>query len=144
MVSAVFVQPQPAPHAPLGVPLVDGSAIQIVDADLRAGARLELDRDRLLERRVAQAARDEAVRLTGLRPQPSNTAYYLRGDDVRAARGVRGSVVTIGERASRMSPIAAGVFLALVAGLVLGWRRVKKEAARERAEAVLAEQIESL
>lgn len=144
MVTAAFVQPQPAPHAPLGVPFADGSAIQIVDADLGAGARLELDRDRLLERRVAQAARDEAVRLTGHRPQPSDTAYYLRGDDVRAARGVRGSVVTIGERASRMSPIAAGVFLALVAGLVLGWRRVKKEAARERAEAVLAEQIESL
>ena len=144
MVTAVFVQPQPPAHAPLGVPFADGSAIQIVDADLGAGARIELDRDRLLERRVAQAARDEAVRLTGYRPRPSDTAYYLRGDDVRAARGVRGSIVTIGERAARMSMIAAGVFLTIVAGLVLGWRKVKKEAARERADAVLAEQIESL
>lgn len=144
MVTASFVQPHFAAHSLLGVPLADGSAIQIVDADLGAGARVEIDRDRLLERRVAQAARDEAVRLTGHRPQPSDTAFYLRGDDVRAARGLRGSIVTVGERAARMSMIAAGVFLALVAGLVFGWRKVKREAERERADAVLAERIESL
>jgi hypothetical protein len=143
-VTATFLQPHFAAHAPLGVPLADGSSIQIVDADLGAGARIEIDRDRLLERRVAQAARDEAVRLTGYRPEPSDTAFYLRGDDVRAARGLRGSIVTVGERASRMSMIAAGVFMTLVVGLVLGWRRVKKQAETERADAVLAERIESL
>jgi hypothetical protein len=144
MVTASFVQPQPDAHSALGVPFADGSAIQIVDADLGGGARIEIDRNRLLERRVAQAARDEAVRLTGYRPQPSDTALYLRGDDVHAARGLRGSIVTIGERASRMSIIAAGVFLSIVVGLVLGWRKVKKQAAAERADAVLAERIESL
>ena len=144
MVTASFVQPHPLAHSPLGAPLADGSAIQIVDADLGAGARLEIDRDRLLERRVAQAARDEAVRLTGYRPQPSDTALYLRGDDVRAARGLRGSIVTIGERTARMSMIAAGVFAAFVLALVAGLRKVRKRAEEERADAVLAERIESL
>lgn len=144
MVNATFLQPQPGAHSLLGVPFADGSAIQIVDADLGAGARIEIDRNRLLERRVAQAARDEAVRLTSYAPQPSDTAVYLRGDDVKAARGLHGSIVTVGERAARMSMIAAGVFITLVVGLVLGLRRVKKQAASERADAVLAEQIESL
>lgn len=143
-VTASFVQPHPSPHGTLGVPFADGSAIQIVDADLGAGARLEIDRDRLLERRVAQAARDEAVRLTGYRPQPSDTALYLRGDDVRAARGLRGSIVTIGERTARMSMIAAGVFAGIVLALVAGLRKVRKRAEEERADAVLAERIESL
>jgi hypothetical protein len=143
-VTASFVQPQGIAHSPLGVPFADGSAIQIVDTDLGAGARIEIDRDRLLERRVAQAARDEAVRLTGYRPQPSDTALYLRGDDVRAARGLKGSIVTIGERTARMSAIAVGVFGVLVAALVFGWRKVKKQAEEERADAVLAERIESL
>jgi hypothetical protein len=84
------------------------------------------------------------VRLTGYAPQPSDTAVYLRGDDVRAARGLRGSIVTVGERAGRMSMIAAGVFVTLVVSLVFGWRKIKKQAAAERADAVLAEQIESL
>lgn len=143
-VKATFVQRGHSAHGALGVPFAEGSATQILDLDLGAGARIEIDRDRALERRVAQAARDEAVRLTGYAPQPSDTALYLRGDDVRAARGVRGSIVTIGERAGRMSMIAAGVFLTIVVGLVVGWRKVKMEAARERADAVLAEQIESL
>ena len=143
-VYATFVQKGHEPHDALGVPFAEGSAIQILDLDLGAGARLEIDRDRALERRVAQAARDEAVRLTGYTPQPSDTALYLRGDDVKAARGVRGSIVTVGERAARMSMIAAGVFVTLVVGLVMGWRKVKKKAETERADAVLAEQIESL
>lgn len=143
-VKATFVQKAPAAHAALGVPFAEGGATQILDLDLGAGARIELDRDRALDRRVAQAARDEAVRLTGYAPQPSDTAIYLRGDDVKAARGLRGSIVTVGERAGRMSMIAGGVFLTLVVGLVLGWRKVKKQAATERADAVLAEQIEGL
>lgn len=143
-VRATFVQRGHAAHVALGVPLAEGSAIQILDLDLGAGARIEIDRDRALERRVAQAARDEAVRLTAYAPQPSDTAVYLRGDDVKAARGLRGSIVTVGERAARMSMIAAGVFLTIVVGLVLGLRKVKKQAAAERADAVLAEQIESL
>jgi hypothetical protein len=143
-VKATFVQKGHLPHGDLGVPFADGSAIQILDLDLGAGARIELDRNRMLERRVAQAARDEAVRLTDYEPQPSDTAIYLRGDDVRAARGLRGSLVTIGERTARMSMIAAGVFAAVVAALVLGWRKVKKAAEAERADAVLAERIESL
>lgn len=143
-VRATFVQKGHGAHDPLGVPFAEGSATQILDLDLGAGARIELDRDRALDRRVAQAARDEAVRLTSYAPQPSDTAVYLRGDDVKAARGLHGSIVTVGERAARMSMIAAGVFITLVVGLVLGLRRVKKQAASERADAVLAEQIESL
>lgn len=143
-VNATFVQRGHGAHAALGVPFAEGSAIQVLDLDLGAGARIEIDRDRMLERRVAQAARDEAVRLTGYVPQPSDTAIYLRGDDVKAARGLRGSIVTIGERASRMSVIAAAVFATIVALLVLGWRRVRRQAEAERADAVLAERIEGL
>jgi hypothetical protein len=143
-VEATFVQKGHLPHGDLGVPFADGSAIQILDLDLGAGARIEIDRDRALDRRVGQAARDEAVRLTGYQPQPSDTALYLRGDDVRAAHGIRGSVVTVGERAARMSIIAAGVFVSIVVALVMGWRKVKKQAEAERADAVLAERIESL
>lgn len=143
-IDATFVQKVPEAHGPLGVPFAEGSAIQILDTDLGAGARIELDRDRALERRVAHAAREEAVRLTGYTPQPSDTALYLRGDDVRAAKGLRGSIVTIGERTARMSAIAAGVFAILVVALVAGWRKLRKQAAAEHADAVLAERIESL
>jgi len=141
MVQATFVQPGYTAHGPLGVPFADGTAIQILDSDMGAGARLEMDRNRLTERRVAQAAREEAVRLTGYQPQPSDTAYYLRGSDVRAANGLRGAVVTIGERTARMSMIAAVAFAAMVAALFFAWRSIRRAAASERADAVLAEEI---
>lgn len=143
-VDVTFVQKDHVAHGALGIPFAEGTATQIVDTDLGAGARIELDRDRALERRVAHAAREEAVRLTGYAPEPSDTALYLRGDDVRAARGVRGSVVTIGERTARMSAIVAAVFAMVVAALVTAWRRIRKQAEAERADAVLAERIESL
>ncbi len=143
-VEATFVQPRYVAHGMLGVPLADGAAIQIVEADLGGGARLEIDRDRALERRVGHAARDEACRLTSYEPQPSDTALYLRGADVRAARGLHGSVVTIGERTARMSAIVAIVFGAIVGALVLAWRRIRRAAAAERADAVLAHEIDAL
>lgn len=143
-VEATFVQPMEAGHAPLGAPVADGAAIQIVATDLGAGTRLEIDRDRALDRRVGQAARDEACRLTGYAPEPSDPALYVRGDDVRAARGLRGRVVTIGERTARMSAIVAGLFAAVVALLVLGWRRIRRAAALEQADAVLAREIDAL
>lgn len=144
MVEATFVQPGHVAHGVLGVPFADGAAIQIVDADLGGGARLEIDRDRALDRRVGHAAREEACRLTSYAPQPSDTALYLRGTDVRTARGLHGSVVTIGERTARMSAIAAVVFIAIVGSLFVGWRRVRRAAAVERADAVLAQEIETL
>jgi hypothetical protein len=144
IVEATFVQPGHVAHGPLGVPLADGAAIQIVEADLGGGSRLEVDRDRALDRRVAHAAREEACRLTSYEPEASDTALYLRGADVRAARGLRGSIVTIGERSARMSAIAAAVFATIVGVLVVGWRRVRKASALERADAVLAHEIDTL
>lgn len=144
VIEATFVQPGHVAHGPLGVPFVDGAAIQILETDLGAGARLEIDRDRALDRRVAHAARDEACRLTAYEPQPTDSALYLRGADVHAARGLRGSVVTIGERTARMSAIAAVVFAAIVTALFVTWRRVRKAAAVERADAVLAQELDAL
>ena len=144
IIDATFVQPGHVAHGPLGVPLADGLAVQIVETDMGGGSRLEIDRDRGLDRRVAQAARDEAVRLTAFTPQPSDTAVYLRGADVRAVGGLRGSVVTVGERAARMSIAVSVVFAAAIGALVVAWRRLRKSAAAERADAMLAAEIERL
>lgn len=136
----------------LGAPLGAGNALQIIDADLGAGTRFEVDTGRVLERHVGfvapagigHAAREEARRLTGYEARVNGAAVYVRGDDARATGGVGATVVTPAARAHG-GTIALGVaFGAIVLLLFAAVRRLRHAASVERADALLAAEVEAL
>jgi hypothetical protein len=138
--------------AHLGAPVAAGSALQIVDADLGAGTRLEIETGRVLERHVGfiappgigHAAREEARRLTGYEARVNGAALYVRGDDVRATNGLHAGVVTPAARAHSGTIALAIVFAAIVAALFAAVRRLRGAASVERADALLAAEVDAL
>lgn len=135
-----------------GAPVAVGTALQIIDGDLGAGTRFEVETNRFLERGVghvgppgtSHAAREEARRLTGYTARVTGAAVYVRGDDVTAAGGVRATVVTARSRGHLGSIAVAVLFAVAVVGLVAAVRRLRHAASVERADALLASELDAL
>ena len=136
----------------LDAPVGAGNTLQIIDGDLGAGTRLEVDTGRLLERAVghvappgtSHAAREEARRLTGYDARVTGAPLYVRGDDVKAANGFTATIVTARARGHR-SVMALGVlFAALVGALLFAMRKLRHAASVERADALLAAEVDAL
>jgi hypothetical protein len=147
-VSAVFTQREP--RGTLGAPFVAGDAVQILDAAPQGGARLELEPRQPFVRRVGyvapdavgHAARQGARDVTWFYGGMKHFALYARGDDVRAAGGIDGKALSARDVSARaVLPIAA-VFAVLVGGLVVAMRRLRRAASAERADAILALEID--
>jgi hypothetical protein len=139
-------------QVPLGAPVAAGSALQIVDGDLGAGTRYEIETRGVFDRGVghvappgtSHAARAEARRLTGYDARVTGAALYVRGDDVRTANGLTATVVTARAR-GRTGVVAIGVaFGALVLSLFVAVRRLRDAASVERADALLAAEVDGL
>lgn len=136
----------------VGAPVAAGNALQIIDGDLGAGTRLEVETGRFLERRVgylappgvSHGAREEARRLTGYEARVSGAAIYVRGDDVAAGRGLVGTVETPRGRGHRGAVGIAVAFGAIVLALFAAMRRLRHAAAVERADAILAAELDGL
>jgi len=130
----------------LAAPFATGTALQMARTELERGARLDIEDNGTLERRVGhwspvgvgRAAREEAARLTGHSPRIGEMVVYARGDDVRASSGLHGRVVTAEVR-GHGSAVAVGLgFVVIVLSLIVAWRRLQARACVERADAILA------
>jgi hypothetical protein len=136
----------------IDAPVGAGTALQIIDGDLGAGTRLEVETGRLLERGVghvappgtSHAAREEARRLTGYEARVTGAPLYVRGDDVKAANGFSATVVTARARGHGSVVALAALFAALVGALLLAMRRLRDAASVERADALLAAEVDAL
>jgi hypothetical protein len=135
-----------------GAPVASGSALQIVDGDLGAGTRFEVDTGRILEKGVghmappgtSHAAREEARRLTGYTARVTGAAVYVRGDDVRAQGGLTAAVITPRARGHRGTIAMGAIFADIVLALVLAVRKLRHAAGVERADAILASELDAL
>lgn len=154
MIHVSFTQPatlRADRDTPLGAPIVAGTAVQIVDAPVGDEIRLERARGGGLEphvgflaaRGIGHDAREEARRLTETPLLVGHTSIYVRGDDLRTSGALEGPLV--GTRAKARSSIvgAALAFFGVVVALVFGARRLRRAATVERADAVLASEIEA-
>ncbi len=150
---------QPLPHGAttklaLGAPVASGTSAQIVDGDLGGGSRLEpsegASTSKGLEHHVGytgpieigHAARDEARRLTGYGRRVTGAPLYVRGEDVRARGQIFVDVVSGSERRSHGNLAVGAGFVVLVGALVLAMKRLRDRASVERADAMLAQEIE--
>lgn len=141
----------PGRSTPLGALVVAGPAVQVVDAPVGDELRLESVRGGGLEPHVGflaahgigHDAREEARRLTELPLPVGHTSIYVRGDDLKTAGPLEGPL--LGTRAKARSSIAGAAlaFLAVVVALLAGARRLKRAASAERADAVLAAEIDA-
>jgi hypothetical protein len=146
---ATFVQhlPSQLDRLDLGAPIAVGNATQIIGGILGTDARLDLDEKRF-ERHVGyvtthgvdQAAREEARRLTGQAHALSGNLIYLRGDDAKDPLDAR--IVTSRDRARNGLVIIAAVFGAIVVALLVALKRLRHAATVERADALLAADID--
>mgnify|MGYP001555714483 CR=1 FL=1 len=135
----------------LGAPVVAGTAVQIIDGPVGNEIRLEAVRGAGLQPHVGflaahginHDAREEARRLTGTPLTVGHTSIYVRGDDLKTSGALEGPLV--GTRAKSKGSIAGAAlaFLGVVAALVFGARRLKRAATVERADAMLASEIEA-
>lgn len=136
----------------IGAPVAAGNALQIVDGDLGAGTRLEVETGRLLERGVghvappgtSHAAREEARRLTGYEARVTGAPLFVRGDDVVLAGGISATVVTASARGHQSVVALAALFFAGVGALLFAMRRLRHAASVERADALLAAEVDAL
>lgn len=136
----------------IGAPVAAGTALQIVNGDLGSGTRLEPETGGSFERRVgyvappgiSHAAREEARRLTGYDAQVTGAALYVRGDDVKAANGLTGTIITARARARHTTTAIALLFVALVVALLAAVRKLRNAASVERADALLAAEVDAL
>ena len=153
-VSAVFHQRVALRRADLhlGAPVAAGTALQIVDGDLGAGTRFEIETGQTLERSVGfvavpgvgHAAREEARRLTGYGARVTGAALYVRGEDVKAANGITAAVVTPRARGRNGSIAMAIVFASVVAVMIAAAKKLRNAAGVERADALLAAEVDAL
>ncbi len=135
-----------------GAPVAAGSALQIIDGDLGSGTRFEVETGRILEQGVghvappgtSHAAREEARRLTGYTARVTGAAVYVRGDDVRVQGGLAATVVTARARGHRGTLAIGVVFGAIVLALLGAVRKLRNAAAVERADALLASELDAL
>ena len=151
-VSASFVQ-RTAPSASvpieLGAPVAAGTAVQIIETSI-GDRRIEPAATPLLEKHVGYAApraishgaREEARRLTDVRAKVSTSPIYVRGDDVHAIGGLKARIVDPRTRARRSAAGVGVAFAGIVGVLVLAARKLRDTASVERADALLASEID--
>jgi hypothetical protein len=133
----------------LGAPIVAGAAVQIVDGTIDASRHVELEPGGALEshvghvsaRAVSSDAREHARRLTGYEHRWSGHAIYVRGDDLDPG-GIRARIVDQKDVAHRGSIALAAIFAFVIANLVVVMLRLKRAAGVERADALLAAEID--
>jgi hypothetical protein len=150
-VHAVLVQRVPrGPESLLvGAPVAEGAAVQIVDGALGPDTRLDPDPSGF-EKHVGyttalgidHAARAEARRATSYEARLSGNAIYVRGDDVRDRGLLHATVTTTQSRARHAFFGIAAAFAAVVVGLLVALRRLRHAASVERADALLAAEID--
>ncbi len=132
----------------LGAPVAQGTAAQIVEGSIGATSRFELD-DVRFERHVGHqsaraidhGAREEARRLTGYGDSFRGNAIFVRGDDLTTGELVA-HVVSPRDRARGVGTALVVVFGAIVGALVIALRRLRSAASAERADAILAAEID--
>lgn len=137
---------------PLGAPVVDGNAVQIVRTAIAdtPDTRLQLLGNDALEkhvgyvaaRTISDGAREEARRLTEVASDGRGSVAYLRAEDVRIADGLRVRVVDAASTRSRNATGILVLFGGVLAALVLAARKLRDAAVTERADALLASEIE--
>jgi len=135
----------------LGVPIVAGSAVQMVDAAVGDELRLESVRGGglaphvgfLAASGIGRDAREEARRLTDAPLPVGRTQIFVRGDDLRTGGALEGRL--LGTRAKSPASIAGAAlaFAFVVVALVGLARRLRRAASIERADAVLAAEIDA-
>lgn len=143
-----------ARHTLLRPPLAAGESVQIVDVVGADDLRFEPAPQTQLARHVGffapadlpRSARDACDRKVGYhRSRATDDPVYLVPTAALAAEeGIRGTMVSSADRLRTGAIGAGGVFLALVAGLVILWRRLSKAARVEQAERALAAEYASL
>lgn len=138
----------------LGVPASASDALQVVGTH-GTSTRIELARSSAIDERfvkhlgsiaprnVGSAAREEARRLVGVEDQRS-ALLYVRGQDLRALGGVRGRVVDSTAQSRTMTVAAFAAFSFVLGALVLAFRKLAGAAHVERADAVLAAEIDAV
>jgi hypothetical protein len=150
-VRTTFVQ-RPLPTGDrwlLGAPVAEGTAAQIIEGSPGGFWRFELDDPRFephvghqTSRAIDHAAREEARRLTGEDTRVTGNAIFVRGEDLRTGGDLVARVVSPRDRARKGYLALIGVFAAIVAGLLVALRRLRHAASVERADALLAAEIE--
>lgn len=75
---------------------------------------------------------------------PQLGVYYVNADDVREAGGVVGELVRREDAQRRTAIVAAAVFVVLCGVAAVGYRRARKRAEIERAEAILEAEFAGL
>ena len=151
-VAASFVQPI-VPSAedpiPVGAPVAAGSSVQIIETSIGerriepiAAASLERHVGYVAPRAISHGAREEARRLTDVRAHVSTSPIYVRGEDVHMIGGLTARIVDPRARA-KGSAVGIGIaFAGLVGALVLAARKLRQTASVERADALLASEID--
>jgi hypothetical protein len=147
----------PGSTVKLGAPLAAGSAVQILDTwgafpaaarggnlDVAAGEVLERHVGFVAARGIGHAARERAREATGAGVNIAATPIYVRGDDVAAAGGLTARVTEAPARKTSSAVGIALVFGSIVLALVLAARRLRTLATVERADALLAADIDRL
>jgi hypothetical protein len=127
----------------LGAPVAAGGAVQIVDGGSLAiapGSVMEPHVGFVTARAIGHEARAEARRLTGYETRVSGHPIYVRGNDVREVGGLTASIAE--PRSKRGSLAIFAVFGVIVGALVLAAKRLRHAASVERADALLASEIE--
>ena len=147
--TVAFVQPGAGPI--LGAPVAAGSTVQVIDGPSSSDARLEIDAVHGLEhhvgfvapRTVGHSAREEARRWTGTDPHLTKNPAFVRGIDVQASGGLSGRLVGPTAHARGNALAIFLVFLAVVGALAYAARRLRRAASIERADALLAAEIDA-
>jgi hypothetical protein len=149
-IAATVFQPTPKSGTfPLGLPLAAGTAVQIVHVDLGGGAWIDIADAPDLVRHigyvapagVSYGAREEARRLTAYEAKINTHPLYLRGSDLTPS-GISGRLTSVQER-SRTGYFVTGLaFFVAVGALVVAARKLRGAAMEERADALLAAEID--
>ncbi len=152
-ISASFFQPvQPSNSSPivLGAPIAAGPAVQIVETslgetwlELVVTPPFEKHVGYVAPRAIGAAAREEARRLTGVPATLDTRPIYVRGDDAHADRALTATIADPRARTQK-SAVGTGIVFAVVVGaLVLAARKLRETANVERADALLASEIDA-
>lgn len=150
-VRARITQPAPKPgeRITFAVPVVRGPALQIIDGIVDGGPRVDVEGGDVLERHIGWVGPRGATKEDRFAAQAAarffvpgvrGNTIFVRGDDVRALGGLRGTITT---PISRSTMIAiGGAFAAIVLALLYALRKLRHAASVERADAILRLEIE--
>ncbi|MDF2693290.1 MAG: hypothetical protein K0S65_1673 [Labilithrix sp.] len=153
-VSASLLQPialSADAAAPIGAPVASSGVVQIVETTLGEEARLDVSGRGVLEKHVGfvaapgigHDAREEARRLGNVEARIDTSPIYVRGEDVRALGGLSARLVDARARARSGAIGVLLLFAGVVGALLFAARRLRRSATVERADALLASEIDA-